>query len=505
MEFSKSALFTFGGFLCIANSAFAQQLNSLSFLDEMVQEAERKVSQVTLAQQDQRIREAQLNTAQAGYLPTFSADASTGPSKSYKRNESGLINSEENATWNSKAGVAMKQNIYQNGATELSVKQGQFQVESAILVAQQAKLKLRVGMVVDLLRISFLRSRLRESQKLLLQAQDLEKIASRKQKSGLLGVRDLLETRRELFRTRSEVSDASGEVMKAAAAFNRNYKLDTFAIRLDARGTESRAMQPQKNFEKIEKDLQEVSSLERKKIAGVLGSTEASEKDFQFIELAKMPKPQWKYEILQPLFQSNVTGKIRRREVQTAQFDLEFASQKEYRPSLDFLAGADYSLYDNRNASATVAKALPDSDITMYGRLSFSMQLYGPQSSAQAKEQLEKLQRSTLLLSDFERSFEDAVQQELEKYMALLQKAYLQRELSRMSEDLRDKNVRLFEAGEFDVLNVISSQQDLSKQAQQYLEIDNQLNVSALNLLVGKELGYYPPVEAGGAAQASQP
>ena len=75
-----------------------------------------------------------------------------------------------------------------------------------------------------------------------------------------------------------------------------------------------------------------------------------------------------------------------------------------------------------------------------------------------------------------------------------------QKALLAATEDLLQKNTRLFEAGAFDVLDVIASQQAVARDRQALVDFEGQLQQVALRVAAARALGVF---DAGAGAGSS--
>jgi outer membrane protein TolC len=437
-------------------SSAQPERSALAFLDSLVAEAEGVDEALALARAGEREQEAAIEQARAGYLPSVTFNAQTGPSKTWQWNEAGRVNQGQDASWTATTGVAARQNLWSGGVTRLRVYAARTRGESSGLETERRRAELRVGMARDLAALIAARRAIVQREELLAQARALEDVAQRKTKSGFLGPKELQETRRETLRASLELDSARLEFEEALSAFNRDYRQRVAPIdasRVDAWAPDVAA-------------------------AAAAGTTLVGTPG---LEVA--------------ILERNLELRQQALAVEASDTEALAARRQAWAPSLDVNAGLTGSRIDNGNVPPAARAAAPDSQLNAYATLSFSLALFSPEGSAASQTAAARrdvalarraqADRAARVTSDRLRSREVLLTRQLEN----------RRKLVAASEDLRDKNRRLFEAGEFDVVTLVQSQQDVALQKQAELEASSRLEALGIEALGAAKWG----VVGGGA------
>jgi|GEM_PF-4434658 len=459
---SPSVFFSLVALAGISMHAKAQEApvpatGAFSFLDALSAESQARDPDVAVSRAVETERQAAVETARAGHLPTLGLSASTGPSRTWQWNNGGLMNRDDRATWNTQGGVSLRQNLWAGGLTRLRTDSTELRLEAGRIDTRRTQSALTLSLAQDLARILSAVRSLKEDTIILDQARRLESIATRKNKSGFLGSKELLDTQREALRSEFSLRNARARLAERIALFNRAYHLKEQAL------TEERALALAPKLDALTRAPEET-------LAGV---------DF---------------------LANNLDLKVSEFSLQAVDKDVESARVQRLSPSLDLSAGLNGTLYDNGNVAREARGLAPDRGLNASGQLSFSMNVFAPSANAAATE---AIARKATVLGERARA-EDALRRAAEQLRAeralLVAQIADQRRLLATTEDLFQKNTRLFEAGTFDVLAVIASQQTVARDRQTLVDLEGQLQQSTLQTLAARDLGVF---SAAGAATSS--
>ncbi|MCA2960309.1 MAG: TolC family protein [Silvanigrellales bacterium] len=443
--------------LCQPHKATASPL--LGFLDPLLNEV--VTADTTLAVADALVREQEAAQAQvsAERLPTVSLRAQTGPSKSWSWNQDGRVDPSAPHTWGAQAGISARQNLWQGGVTALREEAAVLRTSSASLYTTKRRESLRVSLANDLLGLVTLARSLAQREVLVAQAKSLEKIASRKSASGFLGKKELQETQRETLRAELDLLNGQLEFDVRLARFNRTYGLKANAL-------------TKERLESYVPSLESAARAGESKIGSPRFLEEAAAQSLELRQAAAS--------------------------VKASELDATVALRQEWAPSLDLNASLDASRVDNASVPAAVRSQAADAQVSASASLSYSMSLFAPEARAAARTVSARMESTLLRRTQTERALQERADALADNKRLLQRRLEDSRKLLVVSEDLRDKNVRLFEAGEFDVVTVVASQQDVARQKQAELDVRARLDALGLEALALAETGVSQGGQSGG-------
>lgn len=440
-----------------SDPALAQSATDFEFVQKYLLEAVSNLSaqDATYARREELA--ASLNTAQKGNLPTVGLNADAALSKSFQYNDTARLNATDKAVTSYTAGITAKQNLYSGGATGLRIDAAQFRLNSQNLSVAGRTDVVRLALVKDFVTIVGLQHALLLKKTVLEQADALHNIAQRKQKSGVLGVKEAVEASREAMRASNDFRDTQMALSNQVSNFNSKYLLSQNKLQ--------------------EKDL---SSLEK-------GMMPLFSKGEAWLELATFSKE----------VASKTAGlKQSLLEEQALDADLSVARTQQYNPSLDLSLGIQGSVNDLSNVPTLVRGQAANRQWQPQARLSFTMSLYNPATAAQSEEVA--MRKKSILaerqgtLLGIENKLKSA---QLEK---AAQQSKLQglRRVSLMSMDIRQKDGRLFDAGETTIEQVIRDQQELNSENAAIMDLENQLRSLFVDTAHAGTFGYLPDTGA---------
>lgn len=413
-------------------SGFAQQGESndaeiLQLLNPWWSEALQASRGIQLSQASAAVKAGELDAAQAAYYPTLRASAEGGPSQTRLWNAKGLVTPENKAEWSTQAGLTASLNLYQGGLTLLRVGAAKNGVEASNLELESTQANLATSMARELVTIWRQWRSLVESESLLTQAKTLQKIAQRKQKSGFLGTKELLEADREAVRSESERNAAAASLDNRIALFNSRYRLDSAPLQ-------------SAQLAAFEKGIEQLVERSRNRAA----------EDAPLQDLEKRSLD------------------LRRSQVNLASSEIQqnIARRERYGLSLDALAGVTNRFIDTVNTPEAARALAPERNLSVYAQLSLSVNVFAPQASANAEVSRLRSQQAVIQQTQQRDDLALFLMNLKQQWPLLMESQAFNRKLVEMSEDLRSKNTRLFEAGEVDTFVVITGQKELALQKQ---------------------------------------
>ena len=118
------------------------------------------------------------------------------------------------------------------------------------------------------------------------------------------------------------------------------------------------------------------------------------------------------------------------------------------------------------NTPAAARALAPERSLNIYAQLSLSINVFAPQASATAEVARLRTQQAVILQTQQKDDLALFLMNLKQQWPILMESQAFNRKLVEMSEDLRSKNTRLFEAGEVDTFVVIAGQKELALQKQ---------------------------------------
>ena len=457
------AVFLAGVFYHPAQAAERERPHALDFLNALYNESAKSNSWLKLQSSRLESKRLAVATESAKNLPTIGLDVSSGPTRVWPYNETEVDSGAAKTSWNTESQIALRQNIYAGGriADSREVAEIEYQIQSLALVA--ARQSLWASLANELLEITRLNLLLQEKTALLQNALELQKIAERKSQSGFLGRKALLESERETFRSEHEKQNALSSLETALTIFNVKHQLKEHAIESNK--------------------LARLQTLLHAAATKGLEQLESSEYS-QGVASANLELQQ---KILAE--KSSVAA-------------LRGARSQRFAPNLDLVAGVSATHQNNIQSNEEPAQLVktPSGTLRAFASLNFTMRLLDPVASSQSEASREVLTASKLDTQQARFNLTTFVQETTTRKISLKKSIESQRKLVTLSEDLRLKNNRLFEAGEIDVLEVISSQKELSFQRQSLIELETQLFSLGLKAVFATQMGFTQQNQAESAA-----
>ena len=401
---------------------------------------------------------AALNTARQGNFPTVGMNIEGDLSKSFQFHNAKRLNANAQALTNFSAGMTAKQNLYAGGTTGLRIDAAQFRLDAQTLSVASRTDAVRFALLKDLVSVVSLQRIFALKKSALEQANSLSEIARRKQKSGVLGVKDTVAASREALRAANDFTDAQLTLDTQIANFNTRYLLVGNVLK-------------DTDFAALESALRTV--------------VKKGEALLLLPDVAKM------------VAEKTVSLKASRIEEQAHEADLAITRMQEYNPSLDFILGVQGNVLDLSNTPAPLRPVATNQQLQPSARLSFSMSLFNPTGHAQIEEVLTR--RKSILaerqstLNTLNNKFV------LAALNRTAQQSKLQglRKITQMSLDIRQKDGRLFDAGELDIEKVIRDQQELNAENATIVDLENQINALFADLAHTGTFGFVPDNGAG--------
>lgn len=373
------------------------------------------------------VKAGELDAANAAFYPTLRASAEGGPSQTKLWNAKGPVTPENKAEWSAQAGLTASLNLYQGGLSLLRVDAAKNGVQVGNLELESTKATLATGMARELVTIWRQWRSLVESESLLGQAKTLQKIAQRKQKSGFLGTKQLLEADREAFRSESERNAAAASLENRIALFNSRYRLESAPLQ-----------SPQ--LAAFEMSMEQLAERNRSRVAD---NSPAEQLEGRSLDLRRS-----------------------RLNLASSEIQQTIALRERYGLSLDALAGVANRFIDTVNTPEAARALAPERNLNVYAQLSLSINVFAPQASATAEVASLRRQQALILQTKQKDDLALFLMNIRQQWPILLESQAFNRKLVEMSEDLRSKNTRLFEAGEVDTFVVIAGQKELALQKQ---------------------------------------
>ncbi len=434
---------------CFAQNSEGSDSEVIQLLNPWWAEALQASRRIQAGQASAAIKAGELDAAQAAYYPTLRASTEGGPSKTKLWNEKGPVTPESKTEWNAQVGLNASLNLY-NGVTQLRVAAAKNGVQAGNLELESTQASLATGMARELVTIWRQWRSLVESESLLAQAQVLQKIAQRKQKSGFLGTKELLEADRETVRSQSERNAATASLENRIALFNSRYRLASTPLQV----TQLAA------FEKLLEQLAERSRT-----------------------LAAENAPAQQLE--------NRSLDLRRSQLELATSEIQqtIARRERFGLSLDALAGVSNRFLDTVNTPEAARALAPERNLNLYAQLSLSVNVFAPQASATAEVARLRTQQAVVLEAQQKDDIALFLLNIKQQWPILMESQEFNSKLVTMSEDLRSKNTRLFEAGEIDTFLVIAGQKELALQKQALSAAQARIYDLALRQSAAFELG----------------
>lgn len=365
---------------------------------------------------------AAVETSRQKFYPTLSAGSQVGRSRTNADSNNGqnLTSGPDNDL---QLSLSLRQNIFSGGVDWQKLTIAQKRETAARLRATLAKRTHVRQWLKDVASILHQQQIVALQTEAATQAKALKVLASRKEASGFLGRRDLLDSERELLRVEQETLQANNTLQELLTrfssvyriAFSKTYKTDDFKIFLS-------------------------------------NSADAHPEKF---------KPSDDAERLLPLVLSEL-------EVSLAEEDATLASRGRFSPRIDLSAQALSSrqLNDMPASSGSVNKrGSATGDSTRSWSLSVSGELvFNPPTAFGALEEA-RARISSARIS--QQSTRESIVASLNNTHARLQQVREQKRsyerLLTLTRQLHEKNQRLFEAGELSIDRLIASQQTLSR------------------------------------------
>lgn len=331
-------------------------------------------------------------------------------------------------------GINLKQNIFAGG-NDL------YRNEVAKLGEQAAQLRHQLSWknsvrqwILDSIEIQFYAELVKFSDEASQQAQQLNQLARRKEASGFLGKRDLLETEREMLRTSDELQKNKSNLNQLTQKTYLKY-----GVRPDAL--------PKK------KTLENLLRMSDKLLA--------------------LPTSQ----IVDSQAPQSLPWRIADTERQLAERDLSRIRSVRFSPSIDANAGFSEAKIlgekNEANSRATVFDKTQQWTISVSG----SVQLNPPVAFGSVDEALQQLLSTKQNQTKTQREVSLSLSSSTERLRLVLERKRVTERLVEATTKIREQNQRLFEAGEISLDRLILSQQDLDRDRKILVTLTNEENL----------------------------
>ncbi len=428
-----------------SSGALDPLLFAQSFWDEALSSAAAR--DTSRAQAD--LLSAQVETAKIAHLPTASLSAALGRNKHDQYEDTTKTNGSEKATTSANAGVNASLRLWSGGLDSLTVESARQRQKSAEIDADGFRDRIKAELVRDLAKLVTLSLSHAQHEKELLQWRLLNTMTRQKAKAGLLNVRDVQQSDRELLNAQGELNVSGDTLAKEVRLFNLRYGLERSAV-----------------------DVSQISRL-AEQLAVLMENGRGALLRENFNEVVTQKNSE---------FRKVVTDR------NALNFDFSAKRTAEWSPTLLATSDATATYLDTVNstsASLSRSRGLPAArepnwDLALAVGLRFSLSLFNPRGGAQTDEALLQLksvgvrENSTLRSVSLQCEAYRSDQKILETRLQEMSK------VAKISQDLVNGNKRLFDAGLIDTFQLIRGLQDLYAQERGILQQEGQLR----NLLV---------------------
>lgn len=407
-----------------------------------------------------RENQEKIATTKQQLLPSLNASAGINRRQT---NTSG--NTSNTSSNDLQFGLSLRQNLFNGGSDLKRLTLSEKREQLAFMQVVFAKRSHVRNWLKDVALIRHQMKVVRSHAEATQQAKSLNQLAQRKEASGFLGKRDLLDSQRELLRVEQETLKAQDALNES---IERHKKIYNF-------------MQPESlgddDFKRF--GSEKLSQMRLKEIAESIDKIKSSSL---------------------PIVIANIEKNIVEEESQLANLG-------RFNPRVDAIFQANATRQYNESDSSPVGnpRSVSQMDNTRSWSIALSGELSLVPSAAFGVVEENRRRFATAKLS-FQKTCDD-VALSIESTIRQLQKIKVQKtsfeKLVSLTEQLRDKNQRLFEAGELSIDRLISSQQDLNRDRLSLASIAiDELNLS-IDLTLN-EVWNLPPASSA-AARASSP
>ena len=276
------------------------------------------------------------------------------------------------------------------------------------------------------------------------QAIALDSLARRKEASGFLGKRDLLDSQRELLRTRQQAQVAQHRLTESIERHKRDFAIE----------------HPE--------NLAEVA------LAPIFKRSEDSlRKDANSLS--------------ESLTNRCLTMLSAQLESETAQLDLQVASSSRFGTRLDAVANAGESrqlsgTFEKTSATSLQSKAASNRSQSWSIALNAEVSINPPSTFGLVEESRARLATARLSEAKTREGLMSGTLNALLRLKQIAEQKKLAVSLVEVTQNLFDKNQRLFDAGEVTIDRLIQTQQDLDKDKQALATLANDEKLLALDL-----------------------
>jgi len=368
---------------------------------------------------------ASSQTQKQKFLPSLTAGMNINRGKTSLFDDGKEISSRTSAN-DLQLNITLRQNVY-NGGTDLArLNLAQTREQLAELKLIQAQRSFVRSWLKDIAGINHQLRILGYHTAALERAKALNQLAARKEASGFLGRRDLLDSQRELLRVEQEKQMAQSTLREF---FDRH-----------------------RSFFGLEKpesvDRRPFEFLRQTRLASLASDTSAAQ------EVARV------VDSLMPVLMAEIDKKI-------TDAELKLSTKSRFTPRLDALAQANHTQrLSNSNETNTVllSQAIQsDASGTWTLAITGEISLNPSVSFGAVEESRQRLASAEMLLTKSRDENKLALENTLLRLRQVRDRKKSAQELVEITTQLRDKNHRLFEAGELSIDRLIASEQDLNR------------------------------------------
>ncbi len=377
--------------------------------------------------------EASRNAQKQRWLPVFALQSTVDRSEQKFFANGAEINSTAPQT-NLQYGFNIKQNLFSGGQDLKKGEMLKLSETAAQLRHQLAWKTTAKNWILDAIQIQFYRELVAFSEEAHQQALQLNRLAQRKEASGFLGKRDLLESEREVLRTSEELQKNKSNLLQLT---------QTSFLRYGARN----------------------DPLSKNKVLAPLLRVSDS--------LISLPTTQ----IVDTQAPQSLPWRIAQTEMKIAEQDISRARFTRFAPSIDASAGFTESKELDAKGSATSTTTNADKSQQWSVALSGTLQLNPPLTFGAVEEARQRLLTARQNETREQREVSLSLSSSIERLRIVLERLKVTTKLVEATTKIREQNQRLFEAGEISLDRVILSQQELDRDRKILVTLTNEENL----------------------------
>lgn len=428
-------------FLAAPSSGMASSAVHYPFAHALLEEAWSAALPAEPAALARPSRDAELQGAWAPFLPSVALNASHDRNWSQSTLDGRVLGSTQSSQ-GSGLSIGARQNLFSGFSDVRKLANARRSLAGNDLEQRSARTSLEWRVLDALLVLTAKQATLELKRADVTQARELEGISERKAQSGLLRPKDRLDSRRETVRVAGDALTTEEELALRVRLFNLQFRLGQNAVKVES-----------------------LPGIARELSAALPAVVPALEENA----------------LAEASFKASSGARRLELELQNREAEAAVARVQRFAPSIDLSGSVGLASVD-----AAAASTLPGSkaDLRRSASLSVgaSVSLFNPLAWAQAEAQVARLReqesaRGLRVESHLRRSVELLAQ-----CRSLARRLREAGELSRITADIRDKNRRLFEAGQLDTLRMIESQQEWSRTQEQEIALSSEFRRQLLAL-----------------------